>query len=265
MAYWLLKYDCGNSIEYECHYEGNYGAKGEKRAPKRKPTSEQMEKQNRWNKKKYIRRLIKLNFDTDDYWITLRYKRGIRKGLDEIIKDFDTFRRNLKYRYKKRGKPLKYIYRVEVGSRGGIHIHILLNRLDTGETDKLVRECWTQGHPYIELLYDEGGYEQLSEYLIKSPKDDSGCKQLSLFEELEQKKLMTFNTSRNLIRPVAEKKKYSHWTMRKILRDGPKPTDGFYIDKNSIVTGVNPFTGMSYFHYIENRIDSKWDRYIETG
>lgn len=255
MAYCKKTYRCRDSNEYEITYMGNYGAKGEKRAPKKKATPSQIEKQNKWNKKKYIRRLIKLNFEENDYWVTLRYQKGTRKDLIEVESDFAKFRSRLKYRYSKRGHPLKYIYRIEIGSKGGIHIHILINRLSDGSTDKIIKECWTHGHPYIELLYDNGGgYDQLSDYMVKSPKNEEGFKQLSLLDEQDQKKLMSFNTSRNLIRPVAEKKVYGHWTMKKILRDGPKPTPGYYIDKNSIIKGINPFTGMSYYHYTEVKI-----------
>ena len=42
--------------------------------------------------------------------------------------------------------------------------------------------------------------------------------------------------------------------MRRILEDGPKPTPGFYIVKESVVSGINKYTGMSYLRYTEQRI-----------
>ena len=76
MAYWQKRWDFLNSVEYEYTYAGNYGAKGEKRKPRVKPTPEQIEKQNQINKTKKVRRLIKQNFSPGDYWITLKYTKG---------------------------------------------------------------------------------------------------------------------------------------------------------------------------------------------
>ena len=42
MAYVVDTYDLGDAIEHEHKFAGEYGAKGEKRAPKKKATPEQM-------------------------------------------------------------------------------------------------------------------------------------------------------------------------------------------------------------------------------
>ena len=56
------------------------------------------------------------------------------------------FLQRLRYRYKKLEDVLKYIYRIEIGKRGGIHVHILLNRTKCSKgTDTLIAECWTFG------------------------------------------------------------------------------------------------------------------------
>ena len=46
MAYSKKIYRFKDSNEYEYTYAGKYGAKGEKRAKKKKPTREQIQKQN---------------------------------------------------------------------------------------------------------------------------------------------------------------------------------------------------------------------------
>ena len=61
MAYILDIFRFGSSIEYEYKYKGNYGAKGEKRQPKKKATPEEIAKHNQYNKVKTVRRLIKSN------------------------------------------------------------------------------------------------------------------------------------------------------------------------------------------------------------
>ena len=42
--------------------------------------------------------------------------------------------------------------------------------------------------------------------------------------------------------------------LRKLIEEGPKPKAGYYIDKDSLEYGVNPYTGMSYLRYTEVRI-----------
>lgn len=245
-----------NSNEYGYHYKGNYGAKGEKRAPRKKATPEQVARQNQRNRVNKIRRLIKLNFSTRDYWCTLKYPKGERPSVKTVKKDFGAFIRRMRQKYSKLKEELKYIYRMEIGRLGGVHIHILINRIENAQTDMLVKESWKPsegGSVNYQLLYEQGGFEELAEYIVKKP-DEEQNKQLSFFDEEEQKQFCKYNRSRNLKEPVPEKKEYTRRTMRKIIDQGPAPTPGYYIDKNSIRCGVNPYTGMSYLYYTENRI-----------
>lgn len=68
MAYWLDTFHFFNSIEYEFKFAGKYGAKGEKRMPKKKATPEQIKLQNQLNREIRVRRLIKANFFPEDLW-----------------------------------------------------------------------------------------------------------------------------------------------------------------------------------------------------
>lgn len=252
MAYRELKYKLGDSIETEIKYSGRYGKKGEKRAPKKKATPEQIKKQNHWIKVKYLRRLIALNFVPYDYWCTLKYPKGTRKSVEVVQNDVKKFIDRLRSRYKKEGIPLKYVYRIEIGKRGGIHVHIIINRLPN-KGDKLIQEKWTLGRVNFTNLYDRGGYADLAEYMAKEPPEEMEG-QLSLFSDAEKKKLLSYVPSRNLDKPVPEIKEYKKRTVYKILHEGPVAAEGFYIDKDSIVYGVNPYTGYSYLYYREYRI-----------
>ena len=93
----------------------------------------------------------------------------------------------------------------------------------------------------------------MASYIVKQPTDEMEG-QLSMFTEDERKELVSYSTSKNLIRPQPERKEYRRWTLRDLVENGPKPTPGYYIDKNSIVSGVNRYTGMSYYRYTEYRI-----------
>ncbi len=254
MAFTKYTWDFLNSSEYEYKYAGNYGAKGEKRQERKKATPEQIKKQNQLNKEKWVRRLIKANFLPDDLWTTLKYPKGTKKQLKEVKKDLKAFLDKMRKSYKKRGDPFKFIYRVEIGKRGGIHIHILINRSDhKPDTDLMVQDLWEHGRVNFQSIYEYGGYQKLANYIAKKPGEEEE-KQLKLFDEKERKELTSYSSSRNLIRPEPEKKVYNKWTMRKLIEEGPKPTPGYYIDPESIHCGVNRYTGMSYFQYTEYRI-----------
>jgi hypothetical protein len=260
MAYakdtWFFK----SSIEHEYKWMGRYGAKGEPRQPKRKATPEQVAKQNQWNREKKMRRLIKANFQPEDLWVTLKYPKGTRKPVEEVKKDCKRFLDAMRRAYLRQKVPLKYIYRMEVGRQGGIHIHILINRVrGKPDTDIIVQRAWKYGRASFESIYDRGGYQELAAYIVKLP-DEEVETQLSLFPAEERKQFIKYSCSRNLDKPVPEHKEYARWTMRKILTEGPKPTEGYYIDPDSMVSGVNPYTGMSYLQYIEYplREPGKW-------
>ncbi len=261
MAYNVKKYGFPFSNEFEYIWAGHYGAKGEPRGTKRKKTPREIEYQNRWNKRKYIRRLIKLNFEEGIY-VTLTYGRGQRKDMQGVKNDFKNFRDRMRRAYRKQGADFKYIYCIEIGSRGGIHIHMIVNRVPgKPETDKLIAEKWTFGHPHMTPLYQEGDYEQLACYLAKVPQEETGEDKKGRIARMEEitDETYDYNTSRgNLIKPEPEEEKeYSRRTVKKLIEEGPEPTPGFYIDKNSVRTGINRFTGMSYLYYTEHLIKRK--------
>lgn len=231
-----------NSIEYEFCYKGNYGAKGEKRAERKKATPEQIKKQNQRNKENYVRRTIKLNFEENDYWNTLKYPAGTRIGIREVKEHKKKFLRRVRKEYGKAGYQLKYICRIEIGKKGSPHIHILVNRIT--DSDVILKRCWEQGRISFAMIYEEGGFKKLAEYIVKPPNEETD----------PEGETVAYSSSKNLIRPKPEEKTYYRRTVEKIIREGPKPTKGFYIVKDSVVYGLNKFTGMSYLYYEEARI-----------
>ena len=104
-----------NSNEVEIAGLYNYGAKGERREKKERPTPEQIAKQNQINREKRMRRLLKKNFKRGDWWLTLKYPQGTRKELEEVLKDLGKFIRNVGDAYKRRGYP----FQVGIPDRGG--------------------------------------------------------------------------------------------------------------------------------------------------
>lgn len=253
MAYKVYIWRFENSTEYEIKHAGRYGAANEKRAPKQKATPEQIKRQNQRNKENWVRRLIKANFSPGDKWVTLKYPKGAKPQLGQVKKDMKNFIDRMRRAYRKTGNELKYIYRLEIGKMGGVHIHIIVNRAAVRPTDELIQEKWTSGRINCESLYERGGYKDLAEYMVKSPDDEAGL-QMSFFPEEEQKAFCTYSPSRNLIRPRPECRTYARRTLRRLYKEGPKASKGYYIDKNSISCGDNPYNGLSYYRYTEIRI-----------
>lgn len=230
------------SIEHEYKWMGKYGRKGEKREKRKKPTPEQVKKQNQTNKENRVRRLMKANWGENDYWLTLKYPAGTKLKIEEVKKHMRKFLEKTRNAYKRKGEMLKFIYRVEIGKRGSPHVHILMNRIP--DADMIIKNTWEYGGVYFAMAYEEGGFRKLAEYVVKQPD-----------EEMDpENETMAYSSSRNLIRPEPEKKKYYRWTVEKMIRNGPKPTPGFYIVPDSIVSGVNKYTGMSYLKYEEVKL-----------
>lgn len=260
--YYIDRWDLGDTIEYEIKFKGKYGAKGEKRSKKEKPTPEAVKRQNQRNKEKKMRRLIQANFKEGDLWMTLKYPKGHRSDAEEVKADIRAFIESLRRKFKKLNEELKFIYRVEVGKQGGIHIHMIIPRIRGADTELMVQRSWKKGRVNFQSL-DDGDYDELAKYITKPP-DEEVNNQLSMFPEEERKEFIKYSSSRNLIRPEPVRKEYSRKTVRKLITEGPKATKGYYIVKDSISQGINPYTGMSYFHYRERRLRDGQGQYCNS-
>jgi hypothetical protein len=226
------KYYCGNSIEVEESHTGKYGAPGMKRMKRKKPTPEQMAIQNQWRRERDIRRLLKTNFSDYDYWLTLTYRPGTRPAdMKEAKKQIRKFLRKMRDRYKARGRIFKYIVVTEIGSRGGIHHHAVINRTEDG--DKLIADLWPYGGAHINLLYSRGEYRQLAAYIAKRPAKDNAMKE------------KWYSRSRNLKKPKVERKIMLGRSFSEKIRV-PK---GYYLEKESVYQGTNLVTGHPYRYY----------------
>lgn len=250
--YTHITWDCGRSIDHSYYWDGRYGARGEPRGKKTKPTPEQVEYQNRINKSKKIHRILRANFTEDDWWITLTYQAGERKPMKGVKEDFGKLLDRLRVLYRRAGERAKYLYVIEIGRQGGIHIHMVLNDLTRGKVNRILRDEWTHGHAYYTNLRRET--KELAEYMAKVPEQKENKSKREQCTKLGKEEYC-YSHSRNLIIPEPRKSKYSHWTMRSvfkrlenILKQGVDEK-GYRIDQSSIKTGCNPFTGKQYLHY----------------
>lgn len=240
MAYEGKRYHFRNAIEVEERHTGKYGAPGQKRMKRKKPTPEQIEKINRYNREKLARRKLRANFDIHDYFTDLTYrKEGRPPDMAAAKGDFKKFIRTVRKQYQRRGHELKWMRNIEVGTRGAWHIHIVVNRIP--DTDIILAEAWKHGKVYNELLYEKGEFRSLAAYITKTPGTDPRLKESS------------YSTSRNLPVPEPDVKVYLRW---KTWGDARIPK-GWYLDRDSYEEGINPVTGYKYRHYTLLRLGRK--------
>ena len=239
MAFEAKRYYLRNAIEVEEYHSGRYGAPGQKRAPKKKPTPERIEKINQRNKEKLARRKLRQHFDVNDYFTDLTYRREARPPtMKEAKEDFDKFIRKVRTEYRKRGYELKWIRNIEVGTKNAWHIHLVINRIP--DTDVILARAWPHGRVSNQLIYEKGEFRELAAYITKTPKTDPRLRESS------------YSTSRNLPVPEPKKKTYLTWKTWGKVRI-PK---GWYLDKESFYEGVNE-AGYKYRSYTLLRIDRK--------
>lgn len=231
MPYIKNTFNCGKWIEVEKVFSGRYG-KRVKPSEKRQPTPEEMAKVNERNAAKKLRRKIARNFGAGDYHVVLTYK-GEPPGKEGAAEKLRKVLRNLQNWYKRRGGELKYI-KVTEYKRKRIHHHIIINNME-GCMQKL-RELW-EGGVYPSVMYEEGGYEELANYLIKETK--------LTMKEMEAPCKLRYSCSRNLAEPEKETEivKAEKWV------ETPIPKKGFWIPKNSVVNGISVKTGRKYQYY----------------
>lgn len=236
-----------DKIEVSKHYSGRYGAPGMEREEKRKPTPEEMAKQNHWRRCRDLRRLIELNFGQGDWHVTLTCEKEKRPDQEERPKVIRDFMAKLRQQYKKRGWELKYIITCETGERGAVHWHMITQNLHDEETDaaKVISSIWKRGRVYYAPLDDSGDYAKLAEYVVKAAarKIDKG----------ETSEKLSYSRSRNLIKPVERREKIRAAVWRK----DPKIPPGWELVPGSLINKKNKYTGLPYQHYTIRRKEER--------
>lgn len=235
-----------NAVEVYEYHKAAYGGPGKKREKREKPTREELARYNQILRERKCRWKLRNNFNVHDYFTTLTFRKEERPAdMSDAKKIFAQFIRRLKAAYKKRGHVLKWIRNIEVGSKGGWHIHLVLNRIP--DLDILLADLWTVGFAKTVLLYQKGEFEDLAAYLTKTPETDKRLREAD------------HSTSRNLPVPDPEVKEF---TRRRIWEREPKipkalQRAGFYLDKGSFTEGVNPITGYLWrqYNYLRTRRD----------
>lgn len=239
MGYVREKYDLYNAIEIREHMDCRHNEEGE-RCAKRIRTPEEMQRANQRRKEDRARRLIWANFEPGDYVRTLTFKPEKRpKDMKEAQAVKAKFLRQLTREYGKRFYKLLWVANIEVTPRGAWHIHLICNRIEGG--GDIIKDLWRQyGGVYDQELRDKEG-EDIGAYITKSPASTDNTDH----KVVESK----YSHSRNLVTPEPKRTEISGWSMS----DQPRVPKGFYLDKSSMVEGVN-IAGYRYRTYIMRRL-----------
>lgn len=221
--------------EVENIFSGRYG----KRTPpsgRRAPTPEEQERINEQQCIRKLRRKIHANFDKDDLFETLTYGRDRRPDPKGAAHELRLLLNRLRGIWKRAGTDLRYIVVTEYKSKS-IHHHLIVNDLPDGTGAKKIAQSWSRnGHANTKYLYEDGQYEQLAAYLIKETS--------KTFRDPNNPSKLRYSCSRNLVTPVAKTRilKRDDWP------EEPRVPKGYYLEKDSLVNGVNKM-GYKYQYY----------------
>lgn len=229
-----------DKIEIEKYYDGRYGAPGMPREKKKKVTPAEMARQNFWQRYQHLRRLMEINFAGGDLHVTLTCRIEDRPTKEEAPEVIRQFRDKMVRDYKKQGWECKYIITCEIGSRGAVHWHMILNNKKSNKdcTWDIIRRHWKKGRPNMVPLDENREYGELARYIVKET-----AKRMENEQTIEK---LSYIISRNLEKPVEKKSKKDakKWT------NPPRPPKGYEIVKDSVVNGINKFTGYPYQKYV---------------
>lgn len=243
----------GAVIDIEEFHDGNYGAPGKTRTVKKKPTKEDIRKNNALNKTRRARLRLLEYFDEKDCFATWTYEVSKRpSGMQEALRHFQKAIRTVRREYQKRGYELFWIRNIERGTKGAWHIHLVVNEIEGEEAAGILKKAWRYGTTHaIEIqlsdkLYDED-FTKLSSYITKD--ENTVFLKADGTPEKPKIKEANYNISRNMPLPEPKTDMLVRWKAE------PKPKKGYYIVK--FHEGINPVTGYKYRRYTMIRLDRK--------
>ncbi|MFR2388017.1 hypothetical protein [Intestinibacter bartlettii] len=252
MAYVKKTIISGRVVEIVKKYDRRYFPKGKHakfkndvcRQPKQNVTTEQQEKVNYRQKELKLTRLLNCNFTGGDFHIVFSYREDLRpNSIEELKDDKKKLLRKLRTEYKKQGKELKYICVAEIGKRKALHFHFVVNQIDTS----IFQKCWTKGFIKISLLDNTGQYKDLASYLIKYTKTNK--------EEAKQLNGAAWNSSKNLEKPIVKEEVITKSEFFKEEVTQSKRYKNYYLEKDSVHSGFDEFTGYKFFKYTLVRLN----------
>ena len=154
-------------------------------------TREAQERVNRRRNMDRLEQYMHANFDTNDLFLTMTYDDdSMPADLSEVRRDVKNYLARLRYRAKRAGRELKYIYVIELSerrdedpnSRERWHVHMVLSGADRDTAE----DAWPYGYGNSRRLQDsKERFTGIAKYMLK-----------------RRASWRTWEKTRNLVRPV---------------------------------------------------------------
>lgn len=233
---------CGSTIFTLVKMKGTKTTGG-KRKEKKNPTADEVLEINKKMAEMNLAIKLNYNFEPGDLHLSLTYRKPPTN--EEAHKALDYAIRKFREELKKQNVVLKAIYATEYRNKH-LHHHIVMSKIDI----EVVREIWKKYGNIIRvsILDESRDYRALAHYIIKETE--------KTFRNPEAFAKRRYSCTRSIVTP----------TPRKVDADPseiceePKPEKGYYIEKNSIFKGCNPFSGQPYVVYVQVALDAQQPR-----
>lgn len=233
----------GVAIFVDRYHSPRYPGKPSERGKKIADTKQAQELVNVRKTYREVATMIDASFSPGDFHIVLTYEYGKRPATPELAqKDLREWMNELRKQAKKVGIVIKYVMGTEIGSHGGLHHHVIINKISRD----WICDLWPHGQVrFGRSLDDTGEWSKLASYIVKCKIQwkKNGCKGRA------------WSSSRNLTRPEPEITIISN---RQTYRKEPRPKKGYYIDKQKTRQGTHEVTGYPYLSYVMVKED-QWE------
>lgn len=233
----------GITTEIKEYHSARLGAHF-KRVKKFNITSEAVRKNNYRRREETLRWLMNENFqDGTDALVTFSFRKDSKQPqtYEEMLEIVQKLTRKIRREWKVDGLEAKYIYCMEIGSRGARHVHMILNEVT------LMRLIRVWGHEVIDIkpLNTDGQYRDIASYFVKYSDKTSKTTGVKLGR--------CYNSSHNLKQPKITRER----VFSKVPAEPPAPPRGFFIEKQSVRTGINLYNGLPFLEYCLHPIASR--------
>lgn len=248
----------GAVVEVREYYTARYNQKGGSRASHREETADAQKIVNHRNAERRLRGLMRENFNTDDWFLTMRFIVGYRISHEECHEAAKVFIKLMRKEYKRHGLELRYIYVIEHKART-CHLHMILPSAKE-IAPSLVRALWERATAKAKsvdfrYLWQGDFATKLASYLLKEY-EPSGEHAPRECDPHPPKGACKFYCSRNLKKPEVIKEVMKR---TKIPKE-PFVKKGYILMPDTIYSGICAFTGLEYRSYAMIRGDAPPER-----
>lgn len=204
------------------------------RKPPDGPTPERIKKYNRRRAERDLRHLMNANFQDGDYLVRLDFYKMPEIKSEDMQKAIHAFIQQVQKRIKRMNSKFKfkYIYVKEIGPHGSRHMHLLCSKIDLD-----LLNTWKYGGVHVDPLRSGGQYRKIAEYFLKYSDRTEKTE-----GEVVGKR---WYASRNLIKPKPIKKIIMSKKFSKTVPD----KKGYYLDEETVISGISEWTGYEYMEY----------------